>query len=86
MNTGFARHIRTCGAAALAALAISLAGCATGNNGADGANASAKSASEEAAAAQRCRAAITDVSRMCEQDANSSRCTDAKARSRSACI
>lgn len=86
MKTDFTQHIRTCAVAALAALAVSLSGCASGGSGAANANSGAKSVSEEAAAAERCRAAIADVSRMCEQDTGSSRCTDAKARSRNACI
>lgn len=73
------------GAATLLALAISFtAGCASSGGSAQNASA-AQNSSEDTQA--RCRAAIADVTRLCgAENAESGRCTDAKARSRAACI
>lgn len=70
-------------------LTLALAGCASSTNSPLGTSSDTPSAASPNAgpdAEARCRAAIADVTKLCADDANSSRCTDAKARSRAACI
>lgn len=72
--------------AAILIMTIALAGCAgkASRSETGGANAASPSASAEAE--ERCRAAIADVTKMCANDPSSSRCNEAKTRSRAACI
>lgn len=66
-------------------LTLALAGCASSARGtSDTPSAASPDAGPDADA--RCRAAIADVTKLCADEAGSSRCTDAKARSRAACI
>lgn len=72
---------------AFLALAVSaVAGCASsGRTNAQGADAAQQNAGNDAQA--RCRAAIADVTRLCNAESpNAARCEDAKSRSRASCI
>lgn len=82
------RRLRFAAAAACLAGALILAGCAGGSSArttaADGPSVASPDAGPEAEA--RCRQAIADVTKLCADDGEASRCRDAKARSRAACI
>ncbi|MDR2877918.1 MAG: hypothetical protein LBV36_07770 [Chromatiales bacterium] len=84
MQTDFTRHLRTCGIAAL--LAVSLTACATSTHGTTASADAGTKTPITKKATDQCRTAITEVTRICDQNASSSRCADAKSRSRDACI
>ncbi|MDX9741040.1 MAG: hypothetical protein RBT81_07665 [Gammaproteobacteria bacterium] len=81
------RKLGIAASAAMLAMTLALTGCAssgTPRSEANGPSAASPNAGPDAEA--RCRAAIADVTKLCADDANSSRCIDAKKRSRAACI
>jgi hypothetical protein len=80
------RKLGIAASATILAMTLALAGCASNGTRGDANGTSAASANAGAEAEARCRAAIADVTKMCADDSSSSRCNDAKARSRAACI
>lgn len=88
-NRGVRRQSLYVGAAAGFLLAVSLVGCANhsaGDSPKSSSDQALSNANPTAPEAARCKEAINDVSKFCNDNGSGSRCDDAKSRARQYCM